>query len=93
MEPEITKKITNEAMCTFQGVYALAMFVLIVLALIVSMFTMKNISLGMKILTVITSIVVMAIGFLQYYLIPYLVCTRALLAEQKVVLKKEGFRY
>ena len=93
MEPELTKNISSKSVCTYYGTltYLNAAVVIVALFGVFYAAIFGKMSMGSRVMLVIGSVLAGALSIVTYYLFPYLVCTRALLGEQKVILKKEGF--
>ena len=89
MEPEWTKKISSNTVCTTYYYIFVLYAVIAVLALIgtigilVSFKLPKGLSIGLGFQGLLTALIATALALFQY-----LVCSRALLGEQQVVLKK-----
>jgi hypothetical protein len=92
MEPQWTKQISNNSVCT---TYYVIFFIYAVLAgitllgtiaIVLSFKLPKGMGVGFGFYGVIMSILLTVLALFQY-----LVCSRALLGEQKVKLTKEGF--
>lgn len=92
MEPDWTKKIPSTTVCTtyyaiFWVYAALAVLALIgTIGILVSFKLPKGLSVGIGFQGVLMSLIAATLALFQY-----LVCSRALLAEKKIVLKSEGF--
>ena len=94
MEPEITKNISSNTVCTYYGVLAYSAAAIAIVAFIGSLaaaFVVKM-PFFMRVQSVFLGLLVTLLAIVSS-LFQYLVCTRALLGEQKVILKKEGFQY
>lgn len=94
MEPELTKQISSNTVCTYYGILAYgaaAIAIVAFLGTLTAAFVVKM-PFFMKFQAVFLGLLVTALAIVSS-LFQYLVCTRALLGEQKVILKKEGFRY
>lgn len=89
MEPEWTKKISSNTVCTTYYYIFMLYAVIAVIALIgtigilVSFKLPKGLSIGLGFQGLLTAAIATALALFQY-----LVCTRALLADQQVVVKK-----
>lgn len=89
MEPEWTKKISNNAVCTTYYyifiLYAVIAFLALIgtVGILVSFKLPKGLSVGLGFQGLLTAAIATTLALFQY-----LVCSRALLADQNVVVKK-----